>query len=122
VTRTRAAKLPCINMRKLILIVWLGIVLVIRADWKAEEMEFPGELRGTITWVSKDGMLVEGAFKRNVTSGDSIFPGPFFLTGFIKEAVDGMGINVKALPAGTYTYVTVLGASRTVKALRCSNE
>lgn len=100
----------------------LSVVLGASADWQAEPLESAGELRGTITWISKDGMLVEGAFRRR-TMGDSIFPGPFFLSGFkSKEAVDGMGINVKALPAGTYTYTTVLGGSKTVKALRYSDE
>jgi hypothetical protein len=80
----------------------------------------PGELRGTIVQISGDGMLVDGAFKRDVL-GDTIFPGPFFLKGFTRGA-DGDAIDVKALPAGMYTYVTVLGATRTVKALSYSNE
>ena len=110
------------GMKKLIVISLLALVGAIKADWQAEPLESPGELRGTIAWIRKDGMLVEGAFRRRIM-GDSIFPGPFFLTGFNnKEAVDGMGINVKALPAGSYTYVTVLGGSRTVKALRYSDD
>ncbi len=70
-------------------------------------------------------MLVAGAFKTDETDTTSrpiIVSGTFFLRGFKGNAVDGDNIDVKALPDGTYSYTTVLGASATVKALRFVDE
>jgi hypothetical protein len=97
------------------------ITSAIKADWQPSDMESPGVLRGRIVGVAKDGIVVDGAFRRDVTTGDSIFAGPFFLIGFKREAIDGMAIEVKALPAGTHTYSTAFGL-RTVKALRYSDD
>jgi hypothetical protein len=94
-------RLPLEGMKKRISILILSVAMIVASaikagdDWRAEPLESPGELRGTIDWISKEGMLVDGAFKRRVM-GNTIFGGPFFLTGYNKEAVDGQAID--ALP------------------------
>jgi hypothetical protein len=115
------------TMNKIILnLVLLSLVTVAKAEsWSPNSYADAGELRGEIIQVTEAGFLVDGAFKGLIEgSGVSfvVISGTFFLTGFNKEAVEGQGINVKALPAGTYTYITVLGASRTVKALRYAED
>ena len=82
---------------------------------------YPGELRGKIIQITKDGVLIDGAFKTGETDATSrpIFvTGTLFLKGFKGNVVDGDAIDVKALSDGIYTYTTVLGASATVKAFR----
>jgi hypothetical protein len=85
---------------------------------------YPGELRGKIIQITRDGMLVDGAFKTGETDDTSrpiILSGTFFLRGIKRDMVDGDPIDVKALLDGSYSYTTVLGATVTVKALRYSD-
>jgi hypothetical protein len=88
-----------------------------------EPMEFPGKFDGKVLQVTADGMRVEGVFHRDINGGNPDFGGEFFLKGCPRSAADGQSIgSVPVLPAGLYTYTTLLGAERTVRALRYTTE
>lgn len=73
---------------------------------------------GTVRQVVKDGVIIEGAFGGHY--------GEFLLVNFPYQVVEDQGIPetdamtktyLCAMPAGTYTYTTVMGASRTISKL-----
>src|SRR5262249_30889152 len=98
-------------------------VVAIGGGWQPEPMEFPGKFDGTILQITTDGMRVEGVFHRDINGGNPDFGGEFFLKGYSGSAADGEAISsVPSLPAGFYTYTTVLGAERTIRALRYTTE
>lgn len=98
-------------------------VVAIGGGWQPEPMEFPGKFDGTILQITTDGMRVEGVFHRDINAGNPDFGGEFFLKGYPGSAADGEAVSsVPSLPAGFYTYTTVLGAERTIRALRCTTE
>jgi len=79
-----------------------------------------GQLLGTVVQSTADGILIDGAFKTGDTRS-AVFRGMFLLMGVGKELIAETPVNVKAVPAGTYTYTTVLGAESTIRALRFSD-
>jgi hypothetical protein len=97
--------------------------VAIGGGWQPEPMELPGKFDGMILQITADGMRIEGVFHRDINGGNPDFGGEFFLKGYAGSAADGQAISsVPSLPAGFYTYTTVLGAERTIRALRYTTE
>jgi hypothetical protein len=79
------------------------------------------ELTGTVLQViPSGGLLVEGVYETDRTdklANIIFYRGTFFLTGYPDEINEGASIQGRAKENGLYTYLTAIGAERTVHSL-----
>lgn len=72
----------------------------------AETIASAKRIRGEVISVTGDGVLVR--------SGEELI----YISGDFHDYVDGDRVSVLALPTGTYTYTSAIGAVKTVRAYR----